>query len=94
MGTKPETLSPYHHLTAKLPPTLILHGKADTTVPYATVEAFQKQAEKMKAPCKLVGYEGAQHGFFNFGRNTPYYENHPRRDGQVLEVARLSDELS
>jgi acetyl esterase/lipase len=31
-------LSPLHHIRRGLPPTLILHGKADGTVPYSDVE--------------------------------------------------------
>lgn len=64
-GCEPAEISPLHHVKPGLPPTLILHGKADSVVPYATVEKF---AEVMKAAgnrCDLVGYEGQPHGFFN-----------------------------
>lgn len=74
MGDKPEAVSPYHHLSQALPPTLIVHGKADTTVPYRTVEAFEKRAVEFGAKCTLVGYAGQAHGFFNFNRGTQYYE--------------------
>lgn len=57
--------SPFHHLGAGLPPTLILHGKADTTVPYADVDRFCMEARMHGNQCQLVGYEGATHGFFN-----------------------------
>jgi acetyl esterase/lipase len=70
MGVAPEALSPAHHVSAKAPPCVIFHGKADTTVPYVTAEAF---AEKMKAAgvtCVLHGYEGEGHGFFNAGRHS------------------------
>ena len=30
-----------------------------------SVEAFEKQMEKLNRPCKLIRYEGAAHGFFN-----------------------------
>ena len=47
LGLKePATLSPYHNIRKGLPPTLVLHGKADTTVPYLTAEAYVKQATK------------------------------------------------
>jgi len=68
-----KAVSPYHHLSKNAPPTLILHGKADTTVPYRTVEAFQQKALKLGGECTLVGYEGQSHGFFNYGRGE-YYE--------------------
>jgi acetyl esterase/lipase len=48
-----------------LPPTLILHGKADTTVPLAEVERHCTEARGHGNQCQLVGYEGAEHGFFN-----------------------------
>lgn len=64
-GCEPVEISPLHHVKKGTPPTIIFHGKADTTVPYTTVEKF---AEVMKAAgnrCELVGYEGQPHGFFN-----------------------------
>jgi acetyl esterase/lipase len=64
-GCEPTEISPLHHVKKGTPPTIIFHGKSDTTVPYSTVEKF---AEVMKAAgnrCELVGYEGQPHGFFN-----------------------------
>lgn len=89
MGDQPEALSPYHHLNAELPPTLILHGQADTTVPYATVEAFAKRAKELGADCTLVGYEGQTHGFFNFGRAAGQYE--ATRDQMLRFLEKLGD---
>ena len=66
-GVEPQAISPAHHIGAHTPPTLILHGKADTTVPYASVVAFEKAMQKAGRPCRLVGYDGAVHGFFNNG---------------------------
>jgi len=57
--------SPLHHLRNGLPPTLILHGKADMTVPYAQVDQFCSDAQALGNQCRLVGYDGAPHGFFN-----------------------------
>ncbi|HET9385811.1 MAG TPA: alpha/beta hydrolase [Gemmatimonadales bacterium] len=57
--------SPIHHLSPRLPPTIVLHGKADTTVPYADVERFCSEMTKFGNDCQLVGYDGATHGFFN-----------------------------
>ena len=64
-GCEPTEISPIHHVKKGTPPTIIFHGKVDTTVPYSTVEKF---AEVMKATgnrCDLIGYEGQPHGFFN-----------------------------
>lgn len=69
LGVEARVISPAHHIGAHTPPTLILHGKADTTVPYATAVAFEREMKKAGRPCKLVGYEGAEHGFFNRGED-------------------------
>ncbi len=71
IGDKPESASPYHHLSKDLAPTIIFHGRADTTVPFATVELFSAKAKELGADCRLMGYEGEGHGFFN--RDRPKY---------------------
>ncbi len=68
-GVEAQVISPAHHIGPHTPPTLILHGKKDTTVPYASVVAFESVMKKAERPCKLVGYDGAGHGFFNNGEN-------------------------
>ena len=64
-GCEPTEISPLHHVAKGLPPTIIFHGKADTTVPYATVEKFTEVMKAAGNRCELVGYEGEKHGFFN-----------------------------
>ncbi len=64
-GCAPQAISPIHHIRKGLPPTLILHGRADTTVPYVTVEAFAAEMKKAGNRCELIGYDGQPHGFFN-----------------------------
>jgi len=68
-GVEAQVISPAHHIGPHTPPTLILHGKQDTTVPYASVVAFESEMKKAGRPCKLVGYDGADHGFFNRGKD-------------------------
>ncbi|QEF99964.1 Lipase 2 [Stieleria maiorica] len=68
MGTDPKALSPIHHVGSETPPAIIFHGKADSTVPYWTVEAFCQAIEKAGGDCELVGFDGQGHGFFNYGR--------------------------
>lgn len=67
-GTAPEKISPAHHVTSGTAPTLLLHGKADTTVPFATAEAYSRVMRAAGNRCDLVGYEGQGHGFFNANR--------------------------
>jgi acetyl esterase/lipase len=65
LGTQPERISPAHHITPETPPTIIFHGREDTTVPFATAEAFANKMKKLGNRCELLGYEGQKHGFFN-----------------------------
>lgn len=69
LGVDATVLSPAHHIGPHTPPTLILHGKADTSVPYASAVAFESAMKQAGRQCKLVGYDGAKHGFFNRGED-------------------------
>ncbi|MHC4556605.1 MAG: alpha/beta hydrolase [Planctomycetota bacterium] len=73
LGVRPERLSPYHHVHKGQPPTIIFHGKADTTVPYFTSELFAQEAQEKGNRCELVGYDDQPHGFFNYGRSDNKY---------------------
>jgi len=67
-GVEPKELSPFHHVAASQPPTIIFHGIADTTVPYKTAEKFTVAMKAAGNDCELIGYPGQPHGFFNYGR--------------------------
>lgn len=69
LGVEPKTMSPHHYIEAGLPPTIIFHGKEDTTVAFETVQLFAEKMKESGNKCTLVGYEGKAHGFFNYGRN-------------------------
>ena len=45
--------------------SLILNGKADTATPYSIAEKYCSEAVGLGDDCRLVGYEGAGHAFFN-----------------------------
>lgn len=68
LGDNAAKLSPLQHVKAGAAPTIIFHGKADTTVPYDSAERFEAAMKKAGNTCTLVGYEGQPHGFFNYGR--------------------------
>lgn len=65
IGGRPEQISPAHHIGKDAPPTIIFHGRADSTIPYASAEAFTKLMVTAGARCELVGFDGQDHGFFN-----------------------------
>jgi acetyl esterase len=59
-----------------LPPTLIMHGTADTTAPYAGTQSFVAAAKAAGSQTvQLIPYPDRQHGFFNYrgGSNPDYY---------------------
>ncbi len=89
-GVEVETLSPAHHIGPHTPPTLILHGTADTTVPYASVEVFERAMNEAGRRCRLVGYEGAGHGFFN--RGEAYRKTLAEADAFLVELGWLERE--
>ena len=82
LGAEPESMSPYHHVRPGLPPTLILHGENDKTVPYQTVELFTEAMIEAGNRCELVGYPDQGHGFFNAHRtdNSVYPDTIRRMD--------------
>ena len=68
LGAEPVTMSPYHHIRTGMAPTIIFHGPADELVLYESVELFRKAMLAQSNRCELIGYKGAGHGFFNYGR--------------------------
>ena len=70
LGVEPERLSPAHHITTGAPPTVIFHGTEDETVPFSTIEAFEKHMAEASNPCTVHAYEGEGHGFFNYRRSS------------------------
>jgi acetyl esterase/lipase len=85
-GCEPTEISPLHHVAKGLPPTIIFHGKADTTVPYATVEKFTEVMKAAGNRCELVGYAGEKHGFFN---NAKYAETLAAMDDFLVSLGYL-----
>jgi acetyl esterase/lipase len=57
------SLSPIYGVTGKYPPTLIVHGDADTLVPIQQSQLMIKKLESEKVACKLVVVPGKGHGW-------------------------------
>ena len=89
-GVDGASISPWHHVSKNSPPTLILHGKADTTVPYATVESFAAKMKQAGARCDLIGYDGEKHGFFNYkpGGTPAFNDTLKKAEAFLLSVMR------
>lgn len=68
-GVDPKIIDPYQWLDRDLPPTIIFHGTADSTVSIDSVRAFDRKAERLGRRCTLVEYPGQGHGFFNASRD-------------------------
>ena len=88
-------ISPHHHVSKDLPPTVIFHGEADETVPFAHQEAFVAKAKELGAmDVTLVGYPKRGHGFFNFGRDggKDYEDTLAKSDAMLVRLGWLEAE--
>jgi acetyl esterase/lipase len=56
-------LSPIYHVTSRMPPTLIVHGDADTLVPLDQSQRFVEAARKEAAVVQLEVRPGKGHGW-------------------------------
>jgi len=83
-GGRAKEISPIHHIGDHEPPTLILHGTEDKTVPFSTVQRFGDEMRKRGNRCEVVGFKGAGHGFFNLRRGN---------DAMNQATTRLMDEF-
>jgi acetyl esterase/lipase len=76
--------SPMNYVTPAAPPFLLIHGTADTVVPYAQSEVLTQALANAGVPAQLVPIEGADHIF----------NGHDDIDGVVrLSVGYLADAL-
>lgn len=73
MADRWQDMSPAHNLNASVPPMLIMLGDKDHLLPVETVRRFTEQLDKWGVSQRTVVYPGAQHGFFNYGREDGRY---------------------
>ncbi len=62
--TEPKWFDPYcpvKNITAKYPPTVLIHGTADTDVPYEESDAMDKALAHFKVPHKFISVPGGGH---------------------------------
>jgi len=91
-GRDPRAISPFNHVDAADPPTIIFHGKADTTVPFRTAELFAEAMKKAGVRCELVGFDGQGHGFFNLGRSEAFFDTLREADKFLASLGWLKGE--
>lgn len=91
MGASLESMSPFHNIKPGMPPTIIFHGMADTTVPFKSAQLFSEKMNRLGNNCKLVGYKGESHGFFNFGKkaNGAFIDSVYRMDKFLVSLGYL-----
>ena len=63
VGPKWESISPLQNVKSGDPPTIIFHGTADKTVPYANAVAFEAAMKAAGNQAELVTFRGVGHGF-------------------------------
>lgn len=68
-------ISPVHHVYSGAPPTIIIHGTTDESIPFQLVINFCEVMKKYGNHCEVVPFEGRDHGFFNYygGDNPDFF---------------------
>ncbi|HSI37115.1 MAG TPA: alpha/beta hydrolase [Tepidisphaeraceae bacterium] len=65
-GERWREISPLHQVKKGTPPTIVFHGTADKTTPYAGAKAFDAAMRAAGNTCELVTNEGGAHGYLMF----------------------------
>ncbi len=80
--------SPITYVSSSAPPTLLIHGDADKTVPYQQSVMMEKALRAMNVPVKLLSIPGGIHGP-DFGAEG---KQHPERPDYLGETVRWLDQ--
>jgi acetyl esterase len=71
--TKLAIMSPFHQMRAGLPPFLLIHGDADTTVDYDQSMEFQAKMKAAGNACETITIPGGGHGMGGWAKlNSDY----------------------
>lgn len=62
-------LSPIYGITKDSPPTLLIHGDADTLVPLQQSERMIQKLTSVGVPCKLIVAKGKGHGWLGIEKD-------------------------
>jgi acetyl esterase/lipase len=76
--TKLRDASPLYHVSKKTPPTLLIHGTIDESVPYGQSVKFQAKLAEMKVPCDLITIPRGGHRTQEWRWRVPDYERQVR----------------
>lgn len=87
-GERWRDISPVHRVKAGAPPTIIFHGTADTTTPFAGAKAFHASMVAAGNRCELVVNEGGKHGYLM--SDPALYHETMRRTEEFLAAAGFS----
>ena len=67
--------SPLNYLSDRMPPTLLIHGTVDESVPYSQSVVFQEKLKKLHVPCELITIPGGEHRLRDWQQLNPEYES-------------------
>ncbi|MDY0165361.1 MAG: alpha/beta hydrolase [Thermoguttaceae bacterium] len=82
LGDRWRELSPLHQVRPGMPPTIVFHGSADTTTPFAGAKAFHRAMLEAGNRCELIVTEGGRHGYMMTSR--PVFEASLKRIEEYL----------
>ena len=68
--------SPYYRVQKGLPPFLLIHGTADTQVPYDQSVSMQKKLKSAGVPCDLFTVPGGAHGMGSWDKVDTSWKNY------------------
>ncbi|MBK1787521.1 alpha/beta hydrolase [Prauserella cavernicola] len=69
--------SPLQHVDENTPPTLVLHGTADSAVHHQSSVEFVEKVNRSGGQAELVLYDDQRHGFFNPRSTEPRQPGNP-----------------
>jgi acetyl esterase/lipase len=68
-------ISPSEHISANLPPFLLVQGSADTSVPYPLTQRFAAKLQAANVPCDFITITNATHTIADWSKFDPQWQN-------------------